>query len=140
MPWVDPPKLKGSRAPTTAGGLSTAELGRRVEHALAQHLGFELLHPSIAQGPFDLGCGDAVFEVKAVTTAAHEYKAKPSRAAVLRKRAAAVGKVPHTLIAPVDLDAGVVHAYARRGIGAFRLTSPSQGWEYLGSAPINLAA
>jgi hypothetical protein len=120
--------------------MSNAELGRRVEHALAEHLGFTLAHPHDSRGPFDLLRGRDAYEVKSVTRGAGEYKCKAASAAMRRKRAAAdEGKLnPHVLIAVVDPDTESVHAYSRPGLGAFRLTGPHNGWCYEGTAPISL--
>lgn len=146
-PWREPPRIAPTPGARSFGGysyvnLSNTELGKRVEHALAEHLGFTLTHPDRNTGPFDLACGDNVFEVKAVTRGAGEYKAKPKSHEVQAKRAAAdkAGVKPHIMIAVVDADSETVSAYSKPGLGAFRLTAPKNGWRYHGTVPVSLAA
>jgi len=127
-----PQGVGGKAGGFTATGLTNTELGDRVELALTQ-LGFETALDGKRQGPFDVLYGNHAFEVKACTTAAKEYKAKPKKAEVERKKTAAekLGYAPATAIVVVDDEVG--HVYWREGIGAFRLT---EAFNYAGTVTV----
>ena len=150
MSWVDPPpKLDLGAAEwqrsasrvigmSRFGNLSNADLGELVERALARELGLDR-YPGTA---FDLQTpdGQTAYEVKACSVGSGEYKIK-AKGAEMRAKAAeasARGITPAVVIAIVDA-AGVIYAYARDGLGAFRLTGPERGWRFLGTARLELA-
>jgi hypothetical protein len=142
--WIEPPVPTGKPGERrgggmTATGLTNTELGDAVERALQQAFGYEDAHPGRRQGAFDLRVGNDVFEVKAVTTAACEYKAKPKKAEVAGKLAYAAerGLNPHVMIVVYDEAEQQIHAYAKAGVGAYRLTGPHAGWAYIGTAAID---
>jgi hypothetical protein len=137
LPFLPPPPPRGGPGGAAGGfaanGMTNTELGDWVEEVIAEHFGCESLLPGVRQGPFDLICGQRVFEVKACTVQASEYKMKPKRGEVERKRAAArkTRKVACSMIAVVD--GRTVHVYWREGIGAFRLTDQ---WHYAGAVTV----
>jgi hypothetical protein len=135
-PWLAPPAPRGTRGGKAGGfaanGQKNTHLGDAVEAAIAGQIeGFESELDGKRQGPFDLRCGDLVFEVKACTVEALEYKMKPKKIEVERKRAAAqaIGATPASIIAVVDGDQALV--YWRDGLGAFRLTTEAD-WHFAG--------
>ena len=137
LPFSFPPRPRGVPGGTAGGfaanGMTNTELGDWVEATIAEHFGCVSLLDGVRQGAFDLQCGDRVFEVKACTVQASEYKMKPKKEEVSRKRAAAKRsrKIACSMIAVVDR--GTVYVYWREGIGAFRLTPD---WNYAGSVKV----
>lgn len=132
LPYQDPPPPLGSAAEQrggfTATGLTNTALGDAVERALQEQLGMVNLHPARRQGPLDLRAGRYGFEVKACTTAAREYRAKPKsheKKAKVRE-AEELGLVPGTMIVVVGED-GTAHVYWKQGIGSYRV-GPSMNY------------
>ena len=142
LPWVDPPPPQGQPGRKaggfTANGETNTSMGDLGEAALEQ-LGLKsLLPPGHRQGPLDRGIGDYGFEVKLCTTKAREYKAKPKKKEVESKKrwAKEHGKKPGMLILIADPDAKKAWAYWKEGIGAYRLTSPKAGWNFMGQVAL----
>ena len=145
MTWRDPPPLADlGKAEWTrssdrvigmsrVAGVSNADLGWAAERAVAVITGWRREGGSTE---FDLVDDETrtAWEVKACSVFAGEYKMKLKRSEVLAKLAAAArrGLRPGSIIAVVD-EADVAWAYARDGIGSFRLTGPERGWRFLGS-------
>jgi hypothetical protein len=142
--WVDPPDPTGLGKRKTNGftaiGITNTALGDAVENALIEHLGMSNDHPGRRQGPLDLTYGKNGYEVKAVSTSAKEYKAKPAKDAVERKvaYAKANGINPHTMVVVYSPEDKQLYVYSKPGIGAYRLTNPSQGWKFHGTVPLDL--
>ena len=84
--WPPHPKGDGGRAPGgwAANGMTNTELGDWVEEVVAEHFGCQSLLGSVRQGPFDVICGERVFEIKACTVEATEFKMKPRKEEVAR--------------------------------------------------------
>jgi hypothetical protein len=126
--WIQPPapQGKGGSRPGgyTATGLTNTELGDSVERAL----------DGVRQGAFDVTRDGVVWEVKAVTTASTEYKIRWKKAEFDRKCQARdeLGLVAGVVLAVVE-DDGTVWVYARRELGAFRLTD---SFEFVGQVQI----
>lgn len=138
LPFLAPPAARGTGGRKaggfTASGLTNTELGDRVERAIAEQLAVASALPdNRRQGAFDLEDGDLVFEVKACTVEATEFKMKPKKAEVERKLAAAKKRraTPASVIAVVDGSRALV--YWRLGIGAFRLTPD---WHFAGEVEL----
>jgi hypothetical protein len=137
-----PPRGKGGgkAGGFTATGHTNTELGDLAEAATAQLDCRSLLPPGKRQNPLDAKYDDTkyAFEIKAVTTEATEYKAKPKAHEVKEKLAYARknGYKPAMMIAVVDVKSKEVHCYWKEGIGAYRLTGPKQGWNYMGTVKI----
>jgi hypothetical protein len=136
--WIQPPapQGKGGSRPGgyTATGLTNTELGDSVERALCSQLGFTSLLDGVRQGTFDVTRDGVVWEVKAVTTASTEYKIRWKKAEFDRKCQARdeLGLVAGVVLAVVE-DDGTVWVYARRELGAFRLTD---SFEFVGRVQI----
>lgn len=140
LPYKTPPASGlggGGKGHSSFEGITNTQLGDAVELALQQQMGMKNLHPGRRQGPLDLGLGHYGFEVKAVTTAAKEYKAKPKKHEVEEKRREAVerGLKPGMMIVVVEPDGNAL-VYWKDGIGAYRV-SPSM--HYAGSVKVDLA-
>lgn len=123
-------------------GMSNMELGDRVEHAIAEQLGWTPLVGALAgkvrQGPFDLmDPKGRVCEVKACSVLAAEYKVKPSAHSIMAKVAAAekLGVKPCTVLAVVEAD-GRAWVYRKNGLGSFRLPRDGAGWKFVGTVQI----
>jgi hypothetical protein len=145
LEWQEPPAPTGRAGDRKAGGftadgVTNTKLGDAAEKTLQRYLGFLNAHPGRRQGPFDLRLGRNAYEVKTVSVSSTEYKAKPKASEMVGKReyARQNGLVAHTMIAVFDPVAGRVYAYAKEGIGAYRLTGPQNGWSYLGSCPMTV--
>jgi len=132
---------KGKAGGFTATGHTNTSLGDLAEKAV-EKLGLRSILPEgQRQNPLDAEYDHSgiAFEIKAVTTAAKEYKAKPKAAEMESKRAYAEkhGLKPATMIAVVDTEKNKVHAYWREGIGAFSLTSTNlDKWNYAGTVSL----
>jgi SPP1 gp7 family putative phage head morphogenesis protein len=142
--WVDPPEPKGMKGQHKAGGLTAigitnTELGDAVEAALVAHMGMHYEHPTTdRRGPLDVTIGKDSYEVKSAVEEATEYKAKPRAAEVARKIAYAKqqGLVPHTMVVVYSEHERKIYVYSKEGIGAYRLTSPENGWSFHGTVPL----
>lgn len=144
--FVAPPPPQGTGGKQkygfAANGETNTKVGDGAEAAL-KGLGLRsILPPGQRQNPLDVEYDHSgyAFEVKACTTNAKEYKAKPKKAEVASKNAYAKkhGLKPATMIAVVDSKAGQIHAYWREGIGAYRL-DPNDGgknWNFMGTVKI----
>lgn len=126
----------------SAMGMSNMALGDKVEHAIADQLGWTPLVGAragrVRQGPFDLmDPKGRVCEVKACSVGAAEYKVKPSAHATLAKMKAAreMGVKPCTVLAIVE-DDGRTWIYRRRGLGSYRLPRDGAGWKFVGIVQI----
>lgn len=145
LKFVPPPEPKGKAGGKaggfTATGHTNTEVGDAVE-AASNQVGFvSALEEGKRQGPFDLafeGNPEFVFECKACTTSATEYKAKPKKSEMEAKRKYAKnnGLKACTMIAVVDMKSRRVDFYWREGIGAFRLSKSGRGWNYAGRAKL----
>jgi 8-oxo-dGTP pyrophosphatase MutT (NUDIX family)/2'-5' RNA ligase len=145
LPWHEPPHPTGKAherkgGGMTAVGVTNTKLGDTVENALQAHFGMANEHPDRRQGPLDVRIGQHGYEVKAVSQAASEYKAKPKHNEIEGKKqyAAEHGLKPHTMIVVYEPGARQMHVYSKEGIGAYRLTDEAHGWHYHGSFPIDL--
>jgi len=142
-PWVTPPAPTGKPGRRAGGytavGVTNTALGDAVEHALAQHLGMRQENTTRV-GPLDLRYDGNGFEVKACSTAAKEYHAKPKTNEIREKQKyARQHKIkPHTMVVVYDPKGRQLFVYSKPGIGAYRLTSPKNGWKYHGNVPLNL--
>lgn len=142
LPYVEPPRPEGKTGGRAGGwsafGMTNTALGDAVERALVEQRGLANLHPDKRQAPLDVRDGDRAFEVKAVTTAAAEYKAKPKGREVESKRAEArrLGLRPAMMIVVVSAD-GVGRVYWKEGIGAYRV---SPRMHYAGTVRVDLQA
>jgi hypothetical protein len=136
-PPPDPGTGGGGGGQSSFEGITNTQLGDAVELALQEQLGMNNLHPGRRQGPLDLGVGRYGFEVKAVTTAAKEFKAKPKKAEVASKvkEAKARGLKPGMMIVVVEPN-GTAMVYWKNGIGAYRVSS---SMNYSGTIKVNLA-
>lgn len=158
---AQPPKLELRRPPPpkgtgsgkaggfTATGATNTAIGDSVESA-SEQLGFRSILPEGRRGGKSIEQEGSTldrewdhsgyaFEMKACTTGAKEYKAKPKKAEAdgKRKYAEKHQLKPATCIAVVDTDAGEVHYYWREGIGAYKLTPENaHNWNYAGSAKL----
>lgn len=96
------------------------------------------LHPRRRQGPLDLAFGRYGFEVKAVTTASKEYKARPKKHEVTSKlrEARRYGLKPGIVIVVVERD-GTGHVYWRDRLGAFQV---NELMHYAGTIKVDLDA
>jgi hypothetical protein len=139
----DPPSPQGRPHTTgrgahgyTATGQSAAAVGELGERAVVHGLGFSSLSPAgDGRGPFDVGYGDYVFEVKTCQVSATEYKSKGSAKSFRRqmRAAAALGRKPGMMIVVLDTARGTADAYWREGLGRYRLTTASRNnWNYAG--------
>lgn len=141
---------RGKAGGFTANGETNTAMGDRVEELTAR-LGLRSILPegqrhgkSIAREGSTLDReydhSGWAFEVKAVSTTAKEYKAKPKAFEMEGKRRYAQkhGLKPATMIAVYDAQAGEVHCYWRPGIGAFRLKPNETGkdWNYMGTVKV----
>ena len=143
LAWSDPTPPQGKPGRKAGGVTATGEtntsFGDRVEAALDQ-LGFRSILPEgQRQNPLDREYDHSgwAFEVKAVTTSATEYKAKPKKAEVESKIAYARAKKLKAgmMIVVADVKAKTAKVYWREGIGAFRLTK-SPEWHYAGEVTL----
>lgn len=143
-PWVSPPSPQGAKGGKpggyTAVGITNTELGDKVEDALQRHLGMKNEHPGRRQGPLDLRFDGHGYEVKAVSSMADEYKAKPKAREIASKKAYAAehGLAPHTMIVVYHPEEKQLYAYSKPGIGAYRLTNEGNGWKFHGTIPLDL--
>jgi hypothetical protein len=142
--WVDPPDPTGRKGRKAGGytaiGITNTKMGDAVEQALADHFGMTNEHPEKRQGPLDVSIGKEGYEVKAVSTSATEYKAKPKKHEVAEKLAYAKkhGLDPRTMIVVYSPTERRIYVYSKPGIGAYRLTGPRQGWTFHGTIPLDL--
>lgn len=143
LPFNAPPPPSGQGGRKAGGFAATGEtntaFGDRAE-AIIEELGLRSILPEgHRQNPLDREWDHSgmAFEVKAVSTKATEYKAKPKASEMEEKRAYAKKHKlkPGMLIAVLDDDKMEVHAYWREGIGAFALNPKTahEQWNYMGT-------
>jgi hypothetical protein len=143
VPFKPPPtptgRSGGRAGGFTATGITNTQMGDAVESSLRK-LGFEDIDPSRRQGPFDvrLKGTNRVFEVKACTRAAAEYKIKMKGNELRSKQSFAKenGLRPGMIIAVVD--GSDAHVYWRDGVGNYRLGSEPGNWRYAGKVRVKV--